>query len=385
MRTRTRVAIAAVLAVACAAALAVWVSTHRGTRDERQLGKGPFATPAGAADQVPRTITELPEGCGLGTADLDALVPGNTKRSGCQWYGGSTRENRYLEIGDSQFPGSDFPEFRTTQDLSKYGDDPPRVVTGIGDSALAYADRDLGGYRARIALVIRDAAFLVSYTVSGKQVVPDSAMKGALRAASAFARKVKAPAAPKLGAPVRGRLVPAQAPKTCDAVSAKTLGRAVGRPLTPKAGAGEQIPGVPELVNAGCLWKVETKRGMRLLGVTINTSPEREPGSGEATAAHAIRALHRGNRGDPNPLNFMPKTYKPSNFQPIAGLGDHAFSAYLAEIHEVRVFFQTGNSVVLVQYQGNDREDKSGTDLDLPMKTQLNGAYTVAKDVAESL
>lgn len=380
VRARPRAAVAVALAVACAAALAIWYPL-RGETSREHLGRGPYATPRTAPDRVPPTLTELPKGCGLTEADLDALVPGGEPSGGpCRWRS-SGRERRELAISDSAWPNTDRLPVGTTEDLSAYGDTPPRPVAGLGDSALAYVDSTAAGNGGRIVLVVRDAVFTVAYTAEGAG--PEMLTSGALRAASAFARKAAAPAAPKLGEPVRGRLTPARPPEACGAVSAKALGRTVGRPLTRKSGAAEKIGAVPELVGSGCLWQTEAEGGERALGVTVYASPEREPGSGAATAARAMRMLHRGARGDKGPLGLT-SSLNPSNFQPIAGLGDQAFGVYAETRSEGRVFFRKRNLVVLVQYSGHD-EDEDEAAAALPVATAINGAYTVARDVERSL
>jgi hypothetical protein len=405
------------------------------------LNVGSLAAPKAARDLVPSgpIVTKYPAACGVPDAVARELVPGSrpggrerglfadTSKGVCLWYalndgeeqggfvpdGNRLRKERVLHVDIVLGKASSFasPIGGAMEQIDRGPVGAPtdaalRVVTGLGEEARAgYSPAlDEGAF---VRFRVGNAAVLVNYggwdrkgkDPAQRQLPEKTAMAGALRAAAGIAKNVGVPtrstpsfALPQAAAPVIQRL-----PKPCDTVSAETL-RKVANGAYRERGVTSLVapsPGtVPDQAPAAmrgdaCRWtthtatstSLEAKDSARNVEVTIAAVSGRQPGSAVQFATREyLRQHHNARDGKKDgTINLQ------QGFTAISGLGDQAFVVYGehpggGNESPGRVVFRLRNVLVQVRYFSDSQDDDP-----LTRSEAINGAYTVALDVAGSL
>lgn len=396
VRRAWRVAIVAVVGAALVAAVLVTFAN---------VPEPLPAPPALAHDPVPaeRIHWTIPAGCGVSAATLDALAPhAGIDEAGeggsCKWT--SQRGDRAnflnLDVGviplhaGPGVPGATEPGNSSVAAAMKAFDSARdeghaiRPVTGLGDEAFLY-DRDSSDSRSgqvefRTDNVIIATGYRADAGLDGKLPSAARLRAGALRAATDAARRLGAPAAPKVAAPPTARPAVRTPPSPCTVVPSGLRERLLGdddpdtAPGDADDSGGAPIPGARM---EGCDLRTEDRE----LTVSVITG----------TAPTAIRDIgreylrrHLEARAE-QPISRTDERY----FHALSGLGDQAFAAYLEESDggadvrsPARVVARAGPALVAVTYGAVD----SGYATEpLPRTEAVDGAYAAAVRVVAAV
>ncbi|WP_143219646.1 hypothetical protein [Actinomadura sp. CNU-125] len=389
------------------------------------IADGPFLKPPMGADRVPagRTVSEIPDDCGVSEATAARLAPGadpDPEKGGvfreggpgrCQWYSlddgkakcdwctGDFKNERVLDVeinlarGERQAPITEAMQWvgtggpGLTQVLG-----PAKIVEGLGEEAVAHysAATDMEG--ASVAFRVGNAVVSVRYrgwdAVRGEQrtISEKVATEGAFAAAAEAAKSLGTSARPVVSE-VRRPVAPPlrKVPKPCDTVPAATVDK-VARDGDKRRGRPVLLATIPAagISYDGCAWNAGSSPyaetgASRTLTVSIGIAEERVPGAGASTAARQFEGLYRNQR-----IGRSPTVDTFTGFQPLAGPGDGAFAVTMGgrgtwEGEVGLVVFRKGNVLVEVAYKGRDGATQ------LRGNGLIDGAYTVAVAVERSL
>jgi hypothetical protein len=401
-----------------------------GARED--LNVGTLATPKAVRDLVPQgpIITTYPAACGVPDDTARDLVRGSepggresspfadTSEGHCMWYalnegdekGGIVpdsdrlRKERVLTVdislSEATSQGSAIGRaiWETHREPVGAGARAVRrTVTGLGEEAWAsYSPAlDVGAF---VRFRVGNANVSVTYDGwdrTGKdpvrrQIPEQAAVDGALTAAAGIAKNlgVPTPASPGFARPQATSPPIRRLPKPCDTVTDETLRKVANGAYRERGGSasifapagGTTIVGAAGTAEDTCEWTagtptgdtLEAKDSGRHLTVVIAMATDPHPGAATHIATREYVMRHHDARGG-------------QRFMPVGGLGDQAFTAYGnasgggSELAG-RVVFRLRNVLVVVRYHANSDDDDP-----LTPNEAVNGAYTVALDVARSL
>lgn len=368
-------------------------------------------------DPVPnrRITTHMPRRCGVSEKTIRELTPeGALEHAGesqtCAWSsrtdGGRTRR---LEVGfvldgrssatgmapDATPVSSAIKAFGTELDQRGWG--APKVITGLGDAAVAqYAHSPQGG---KIAFRFTNAVVTVTYMgrqardVSDTMIPEKVALDGALTAATDVAAALGAPTRSTLTISTPKARPPALAKPgdPCDLVPGKLTDDLLKPTGTPSpSGERSDAPDLEEISPKMCTWR---RHGPRILQVSVEHFPDSTPGAGARQAERAYLKEHVEARGH-RPISDHDERY----FTALKGPGDQAFASYLEKsapmtfdpmnegLSPGRVVFRIRNVLVDVKYAsaGAGHDEDAGEE-PLTRNEAVNGAYEVAAHIAEEL
>ena len=374
-----------------------------------------------AADFVPvgPMLGKAPRNCGVSDTTVARLVPepggraprrqGGESSGECRWYtvddgragcgtcAGDLRNERLLTVTVAfstsrvQSPISDAMQMMDDQFGTGESPDPPSLVEGLGQEAVARYTAEAQNQGAHVVFRTGNAVATIRYRGRDKvrgelRPLPEkTAMDGALAAAAETADSLHTAARPVLSR-VKHPVVPTlrHVPRPCDAVPAAVLDR-VARGASRERGAPTLIAAArrPGTSSETCRWTARTSQSpgegqSRTLTVAFLSEADRLPGLGAFTTTRRFLMAYQDQRAGRS------REGRFSGFTPLAGPGDRAFAVTKVSTEGSigdagLVVFQKNNVLVEVSYRGDD-EEKHMTGSRL-----VDSAYTVAVAVRKSL
>lgn len=411
------------VAVAVAVTAAVVLS---GGSERGDSGRVALVAPKRGIDSVPAgtRVTKFPDKCGVTARMARSLVgenrgdyakssipnadgKGSIPSEVCQWTGRDDLgdHDRRRPAGDGQgglgdrrlrvtFSLCDSDGDAMTRFLTPYWlgiedsgatlgkRDPRSTVMGLGDEASViprvHPDANDGAtvvFRAGNAVI--EVAYSQPHTVGRAKLSTQAATAGALKSATEIARRLGVAAKPRTGDPV----TPPAAPSVRNVPAARVaLPGEIIQTLTPGAqcdrsffyGPFDGIPQIrPDVCARSSFTHTENRESQKntvVVAIAAFPSPADRPGFGPWTAAYHYTRLHRLAR------------HGGRDFQPVAGLGEQAFSSSrLTPSLGAAVIFRLRNVLVAVHYSITI-ENKN-----VDAGKQLRGAYTAAQRIAGKL
>lgn len=431
---------AAAVAILAVVTVAVIPGEPDGPGPREKLNVGSLAVPKATRDPVPRgaIVTKYPPACGVPKATAHEVVPGsdadgragglftNASNGSCLWYAlndGDERRGIVLDgdrLRKERVLNVDMALTTATAVASPIGEAMRQVDYGVGATRASSASRIVTGLgdeaRAGYSPAIDAGAFVrfrvgnmaVSVIYHGwdrkgkdpaRRAMPErAAMTGALKAASGIAKSlgVATPSTPSF-APPRATTPPIRRPpKPCDTVKGETLRKVANgahregsdaAPFGPPQGTNPVLAPAPMATDT-CRWTARTPitsdqldGSVRELEVTIAAVADRGPGTAIQLATREYLRHHHNARDSRRDGTSNPQ----QGFMAIGGLGDQAFAVYGRHPNGYletpgRVVFRLRNVLVQVSYASAYHDPDP-----LTRNEAINGAYTVALDVATAL
>ncbi|WUH97934.1 hypothetical protein OHR68_31160 [Spirillospora sp. NBC_00431] len=387
---------AVVLAAAAMVIGAVRVSGDDGQKGTFTLLDANLAVPKAVADRVPAGDIKF-DVCALSAETArELVVEKQNSGSGCYWEGSDTRpgfrSNLYVKLNRFQDDLADLPFEMETAYAEKQ--DPPKVVSGLGDQAVVhYRDRE-DDSEAAVAFRWNGLEMVVIYRAfdydpsTGKKPRPESEVtKNAIKAARELvARQKVRPYTVPLSPTPPITTVPERA---CDEALHRTLAKGSGeRPPYRTPSHVERVPlgdGIRGVRTAAC--RLPTGHGDDAKAtVRIDLVPDWKPGAGTQAATRRYLDLHRmardGSGGTSTDLKITGYAREPQKpFQAVAGLGDQAFATTATGSRSVdgRVVLRIRNVLVEARYGEGDPPGEA------PRDKLVQAAYTLAAEMAKRL